>query len=301
MRNSIQIGHEAKAQQGFRRFDMHGRLLSVAILFCAVLLSLARADDALSEAQRQTITALVHSGKYDQAAALCKELLSNDPTHYQDHLTLARIDEKLGDRAGAIGEFDTVLDVLPPTPRDEGERSAQAEATRRMHVLDPSAEKLQIALVKFDEELEALQRTCREARDSLGYNRIEGMRKQLAALMPSPTHELVQVPARVDHIVSKMKLVAGCKYQVVAVGSWSDGAGTSYDASGVPQVISGNFDKGALIAAVDDGPIFLIGEKKEFTPSVSGPLKLALNGIDKEGNSGAIKVYIGKVDIGEAK
>jgi hypothetical protein len=285
------------------------RLSTIAVFLCAVALSAVptvRGDDSLVEAERRTIATLIRNGDLAHAAAVCKELLTKDPTHYQDHLTLAHIDEKLGKPTESLAEYETVLDLVPEIPQDSNQRSARAEADRRVRSLDPTAEKLQVAISDFDKKLQSLERAARESSDRAGIVRIERLRNELAELSPKRRHIVVNVPADAPWFDTGFTVISGEEYAVVAVGEWatSKDADSPSDAGGRADEHYGEFPLCALLGGIVPNHAFLLGTRATFIASDTGFLKLSMNAPQdgsRKAARGSQRVYIGLVPAAEPK
>jgi tetratricopeptide (TPR) repeat protein len=264
----------------------------------AVLVSApVRADDSLIEAKRQTIAVLMREYKFRDAAEMSDELLNGDPTHYQDHLILARAYEKIAQPKSALAEYQAVRDLLPAVPKNEDERSAIAEAERRVKVLDPTAAKVEQAISDLDKKLENLERSCLDSHDKSGLDRIKQIRDQLAFLYPKRTHVLLDVSAKTNWAETGIVVVTGQRYQVVATGSWSDFPYPQLpsDADGLPNQMINGYRQGALLGRIAGGAIFLLGKNTSFVASSTGLLQLAINGSGRNLNDhwGSQHVYVG--------
>jgi tetratricopeptide (TPR) repeat protein len=257
----------------------------------------ASGDDPLLRVHRQEAVDMMRQNKFAEAVAICDEILKEDPSHFQDHLLLARAFDKLGRRAQAVEEYQATHDLLPIPAANEEERSAAAETQRRLHTLDPTGEELQRAVAEFEKQLDSMARACKESRDDLGLKRIEDVKSALAAAFPARTRVVLDLSAKTNWIDTGINVLAGNKYEVLASGTW----GTlpypqlAADADGVPHNIYNGFQIGALLGTIGGGPPFLLGKKVTFVANRSGLLKLAINDADngRFDNWGSQHIYIG--------
>lgn len=268
-------------------------VLSLAFLLVGAYSAASQTDDSLIDAKRQMISELMRKDEFDQAAAMSRDLLATDPTHYQDHLALAHSYEKLGKEPEAIAEYQAVRDLLPPTAQNNEQRSARAEADRRIRLLDPTSEKLRVLLSDLNVKLESLEREAHDSHNEMGVAQIKQVQAQLASCTAFRTHALLPVSARANWVDTGLDVVAGEKYQIIATGIWKSSPTTPCDADGIPHLMTGNFAQGALIGSVGSAVPFLLGKKTIFVAPASGRLLLGMNDDDKADNSGSVQVYIG--------
>jgi tetratricopeptide (TPR) repeat protein len=276
----------------------YARFVTAAIALLIAMQPLARGDDdPLIDAHRQEVADLMRKGDYKEATALCKDILKSDPTHYQDHLCLAHAYDKTSHPDLALVEYQAVRDLVPASGQNNDQFHAYTEAVHRIQMLDPSADKLQRALADFDKQLQTLERSCRESHDKAGFDRIAAIREQMAALVPSRTHVVLDLSAKTNWLDTGMSVVAGQKYQVIATGTWGTlpSPQSPSDADGVPNVMINGFKSGMLLGTIAGGPPFPLGKAVTFVASESGELRLAINDSEdgRADNWGTQHIYIG--------
>jgi hypothetical protein len=279
----------------FRRCNL-ARWGLLAGLGAVVAASAVRGDDddaAALDAKRHSVVALIRKNDYSAAAPLALDIIGSDPSQYEDHLNLAHIYDKTGKPELALVEYQTVRDLIPSVPQNSDERSAQAEAIRRIGRLDPTAEKVEKDLEELDTKLELLQRGCRESNDQAGYDRLTAMRDEIKAMMPGRIHAVVDLSAKADWKLSGISVVAGRKYVVVADGSWQSTPGTPTDADGMQGNMQDNFQQGQLLGKIGDAAPIGLGKHMTFVANATGLLKLTINDDAKDDNVGSLHIYIG--------
>jgi hypothetical protein len=276
-----------------------GHIASILLLAAALLAAgpATRGDAdsaALLEAKRRTAMQLSREGKDREAAALLAEITASDSAVARDFLSLAKVQEKLSRTPEALEAYRRVMSMLPAGSASQEERATRAEAQARIKLLDPLGPKIELALDKFTKDLAALEREAEQARNVYAMNRLWRIRGGLSRAESSDERIFAVVTSDWVWQDTGMRVVAGQKYRVRALGGMRLAGDVECDANGVAARPANAYGTvGRLIGLVANKvPVISLGADMEFVAQASGPLQLAANLDGVQGAEGAYRVVI---------
>ena len=283
-------------QRGWMRVIGLGLLLAAALALRPGNLAAA---DAVLDAKRRAAAQLLHDGKPAEAIALLEEVTKATDTAYGDHLLMARASEKLGQTSDALRHYRRVIELTSASPRDNDERTARAEADKKLKALDPLGTKFDETVEDFYRKLDALEREAISARNMLALERVFRTRGVLWQAQGRRDHGYCEVFANGVWQDAGLDVRAGQTYRVRAAGTWRvKGKGEALvecTAAGMTERDANSYGRmGQLLGQVAN-KMYPLGEDASFTPEASGRLMLIE---DDEGasfrakNTGSVKVLI---------
>jgi tetratricopeptide (TPR) repeat protein len=281
--------------------SMAARSLSMTIwLGLLVLLSSAwftRASGGPDDVKRRLAAQLLKDGKAADAAVLSEEIAASSDARPSDFLELGKAYERLNRTRDAVSAYRHALRLSTPAPPD-----VRTEVEKRIKQLDPLAEKTAAAGDDFLRTLDGLEREAIRSRDLIAIEQIFRLRGNVWRALDLPGRAYCEVPANSNQWQDAgITVVAHQSYHVRAAGTWRVlGKGADHVECGPngtalrPENSRGRM--GELIAEVG-GTFYPLGEEADFTPTISGPLRLNENEDDltaRAKNSGVVQVLISR-------
>lgn len=270
----------------------------LALLAIALLIPLApAAGDAVLDAKRSAAAKLLKDGKAADAQKLYEEIIAQDDTVWSDHYALAKMYDKAGETPKAVEAYQKTVRLLKGNAKASAERSALADAEKRIRILDELSDKLEAVLERFENELKPLARDAERGKNAAVSEKIESIREVLAVVSSKSEQLKVTVEAKAEWVDTGVDVVPGKTVTFRASGVWNTLNGNSNfscDADGraaAGQV--GGLPIGTLIARVGlTGAPIPVGVRRTISFSASGRLFLACNDEGRRDNVGHIEVLL---------
>jgi tetratricopeptide (TPR) repeat protein len=283
--------------------SLFAAVASATVVAIAVAADAPPAASPAVEAKRKAAAEMLRTNKPADAISFLKEVIAaTGGKDWRDHLALARCHDKLGAADDAIGAYQQVLALVPADARSADERAARVDADRRLKVLDASADKVEKSVAEFAKRLDALDREFRAARDARAQIRVARARAALAAAgYGAPNVRAFEVQANALWQDTGIKLTAGRRYRVRALGKWRVNPATECDSEGDKSKPGNEFGHyGALIMQTGANPPFAVIPPEA---TFAAPRDLALsvtineNTIEaKKDNSGTMFLIVEQLD-----
>ena len=246
------------------------------------------AADAILDAKRKAAAQLFRDGKFTEAVSLTREVLSADDSACSDHLLLARAHEKLGQSAEAIRQYKRVLDLVPASASRPDDKTARAEADKKLKLLDPLGTRVEALTDDVLRKLDGLEKEAVSLKSMSGLERIFRLRGHIWAAEHRDDRTYYEVLAKGEWQDSGLVAKAGQSYHVRAAGAWQVKGSYTCSAHGTTEMpLPPNYGRVGQLLGIVGGKVYVLDEDALFTCEATGPVFLLCN--DDIGQAGRVK------------
>lgn len=273
-----------------------GVLLALSVMLLPAVCSAQTTEGAL-DAKRKAGAQFVRDGKLQEALVMLAEVAESSDAGYRDHLALARVCDKLNRTKNAADAYRKVLSTTSDSTRNSEERTARAEAERRLKAIDPVSEKIRLARQRMLKEAEELLREADASRSDAAIEQAFRLYCSMVAAEPNSGVLAMVVPMKVGpgHSNSTgMPVVAGQVYRCRARGTWRVGPtpDTECNANGLEK--RNEYGPiGMLVLSVDGrAPYLQPGTDSEVTIPRNGVLYIGPNVPDSSRVQGSGSLFV---------
>jgi tetratricopeptide (TPR) repeat protein len=273
-----------------------GLLAATAVPLARPMLALGGADTVL-DAKRKAAGDLLRDGKVQDAISMYQEVMKADPNNYKDTLQLARAYDKLNRPEEALDFYRRTLDM----PGAADDRTAKAEAERRIKMLDAAGAKFLAAEEEYLRKLDSLERDAMVSKDMRALQRVFTLRGGVWNARGYKDGFGVDMPAAADWLDSGVVVKKGVKYHVRAAGNWVVNGAQRCTADGIstaPPTAHGPY--GCLLGSVQGAGRFeRLGSDTTFIAPATGTMSFNINVMtheERKKSTGRLYILIKPVD-----
>jgi hypothetical protein len=263
-------------------FPFRFRAITCVLLLMAIgsITPLRAASDAVLDAKRRAAAQLLKDGKPSDALALLGEITSVDDSSYNDHLMMARANEKLGHVNEASIHYRRVMELLASSAGNPDERAAKLEADKKLKQIDPLAGKVDAIVDDAQKKLDVLERDAVTSHNMTALARIFRLRGSMWQAEKVKDRGYTEVSSELRWQSSGFELKEKQSYHLRAAGTWRIAGVKASD--GMIECTAAGSDKrddlsglrnGQLVGQVK-GKRIVLGEDVVFTAPASGTLEL---------------------------
>jgi hypothetical protein len=250
-------------------FSFRFRAITCVLFLMAIgsITPLRAASDAVLDAKRRAAAQLLKDGKPSDALALLGEITSVDDSSYNDHLMMARANEKLGHVNEASIHYRRVMELL-------------ASSAGKLKQIDPLAGKVDAIVDDAQKKLDVLERDAVTSHNMTALARIFRLRGSMWQAEKVKDRGYTEVSSELRWQSSGFELKEKQSYHLRAAGTWRIAGVKASD--GMIECTAAGSDKrddlsglrnGQLVGQVK-GKRIVLGEDVVFTAPASGTLEL---------------------------